>query len=426
MHDDGNAQDGGPTVRAIGGGENARPAGAPRLTVESLETPAYLVNHKFQIEWCNAAAQDDLFCLADGLPRSIEDSSLFSILLASRNVRRAEGLPELLKFHLAIAKKRASKAYMFLSNPRLDAREAELLGQLYDRVEPQGAHRMSVDVEVNLAARGEPEDWHRFVATFFREGIFFTVAPDDREQENFLAWLSRRDAVIRDLLRVRRPYVTQLAVIVADLESSMRICAELPPEQYFELINNIWSTMQPYLRKYYATYGKHAGDGLLYYFLPQPDSNYLMNAVRCAFEMQAAMRRVSRDWQRRKNWTNTLNLNIGLDHGEEWFGTFEGPTFIEFTALGDTINRAARLSDFARDGAVWVTKSMLSRMSEEERQSIRYGIRQRVADGQETIVPEMYARIANLADLDAPRNYKLQDIATMPVTELFDCADIEN
>lgn len=422
---------GGSNVTALNGraGAHSDDGGARQslhhLTVEDLSTPAYLVNHKFQVEWANGYALEQVFGRPDGLPRGIDDSSLFSLLLSSPVVRKADGLPELLKFHLAIAKKRASKTYLFLSNPDLDARESELMGQLYDRVEPIGAHRMTSEVEVNLAPRGETESWNKLYATFFREGIFFTVAPEERDQDSFLTWLARRDVVIRDLLRVRRPYVTPLAVLVADLQSSMRICAELPPEQYFELINSIWTTMQPYLRKYFATYGKHAGDGMLYYFLPQPDSDYLVNAICCAFEMQQAMQRVNRDWQRKKNWMKTLHLNIGLDQGEEWFGTFEGPTFIEFTALGDSINRAARLSDFCQDGAIWATKSMLSRLGEDDRARVRYGIRQTMANGTETVVPEMYSRISNLVDLDEPKNHKLSDIATLAAAELFDIDGLE-
>ena len=136
--------------------------------------------------------------------------------------------------------------------------------------------------------------------------------------------------------------------------------------------------------------------------------------------MQAAMEKVSRDWKRKKNWLTDLHLNIGLDQGEEWFGTFEGPTFIEFTALGDTINRAARLSDFCTDGRIWITKGMMSRLSEDERARIRYGVRQKLENGSETVIPEMYARISNLVDLDDPKHHKLHDIATLAAAELFD------
>ena len=64
-----------------------------------------------------------------------------------------------------------------------------------------------------------------------------------------LALLARRDLVIRDLLRGRKPYMTPLAVLVADIQSSVKICAELPPEEYFELINQIWGTMEPIFLK---------------------------------------------------------------------------------------------------------------------------------------------------------------------------------
>ena len=426
---DGNGTTPSNNVTSINAGASANDRPPPsilsHLTVEDLQAPAYLVNHKFQVEWANDHALKDLFGRENGLPRSIDDSSLFSLLLSSPSLRQADSLPEMMRFHLTIAKRRASKAYLFLSNPNLDAREAELMGQLFDKVTAVPQSKMSCDTEVNLAPSGEPARWHKMYATFFREGIFFTVAPEESATDSFLTWLGRRDVVIRDLLRVRRPYVTALAVLVADLQSSMRICAELPPEQYFELINSIWATMQPYLRKHYATYGKHAGDGMLYYFLPQPDSNYITNAITCAFEMQMAMRKVNRDWAAKKNWMTDLHLNFGLEQGEEWFGTFEGPTFIEFTALGDTINRAARLSDFSREGSIWITKSMLSRLSEDERRKVRFGIRQTMANGTETIIPEMYSRIQNLVDMDDPRGHKLQDISTLAATELFDIEGVE-
>jgi len=71
---------------------------------------------------------------------------------------------------------------------------------------------------------------------------------------------------------------------------------------------------------------------------------------------------VSRSWKGRKNWLNDLRLNIGLDEGEEWFGTYQTPTHLEFTVLGDTIKRASRLSDFARRGSVWVSKTMMAKL----------------------------------------------------------------
>ena len=72
-------------------------------------------------------------------------------------------------------------------------------------------------------------------------------------------------------------------------------------------------------------------------------------------------------------WVNELYLNIGLNEGEEWFGTYRTATTVEFTVLGDTINHAGRLSDFARYGAVWATKNLIGKHSQRSAKAGRPG-----------------------------------------------------
>ncbi len=120
------------------------------------------------------------------------------------------------------------------------------------------------------------------------------------------------------------------------------------------------------------------------------------------------------------NWLNELWFNIGLNEGEEWFGTYQTPTHLEFAVLGYTINRAARLSDFAQCGTVWVSKSVLSKLSTEEHKTVQFGIRHTGEAGEEVLVPQSYARISNLLDLAQPQDLKFQDISGLTVAEIFD------
>jgi class 3 adenylate cyclase len=244
--------------------------------------------------------------------------------------------------------------------------------------------------------------------------------PEGVESEGLLNFLARRDEVIRSLLRKRLPVLTDLAVMVADLQNSVKICSELPPEEYFELINEICSAMSPVFRKYFGTHGKHAGDGLLYYFFPQPDSNYIFNALRCAREIRSEMQKISKAWQIRKNWLNELYLNIGLTEGQEWLGTFQTETSVEFVVLGDSINQASRISDFARFGAIWATKSFMGKLSTEERLKVRFGVTRSTPEGREVFVSSSYATVSALVSLESARNDKLRDIATLPVTEVVE------
>lgn len=397
--------------------------GPLRLTVENLNTPAYLINRRFEVEWCNEAAMVEGLVDRDSMDREIDHRNLFRMFLSGGIIRQMDSREELLSLHLAIARNFLSYEKLMMAAGGGDRDLVSWLLHTFEEVSVSSPESGVVTAVINLAPPTEEPRWHRVYASFFREGVFFTYAPLQEDQESILTLLARRDLVIRDILRRRQPYLTPMAVLVADLQSSCKICAELPPEEYFHLINEIWSAMEPLLRRYYATHGKHVGDGMLYYFLPQPDSNFVFNAVRCATEMREKMREISARWNSRKNWINDLKLNFGIDEGKEWFGTYQTPTHIEFTALGDTINRAARLSDFARDGSIWVTKNVLGNLKSEERELLTYGVRRRADDGEPVLVRSTFARIGSLVEGNSINASKLSDISTLPVTEVLDLVE---
>lgn len=303
--------------------------------------------------------------------------------------------------------------------PLIDSRDAELLESLYGASEPVETCPLS-HARTGQAGRQAIEGYDLY-AVFFREGILFVYVPAGIRDDSTLEILSRRHQVIHDLLERRLPFLTHVAVLVADLQDSTRICAELPPEEYFALVNEIWGSTESIFLKYHGVHGKHSGDGIVYYFFPQPDSNYVLNAIRCSHELKQQMREVSRSWRTRKNWLEELCLNIGLNEGREWFGTY--PTNVEFTVLGDTINHAGRLSDFATDGSIWVTKSMLITLSTEEREQLRYGIQRRTENGDEVLVSNFYSSISEMLDPTNERYARFHAIAHLAVSEITDVLD---
>lgn len=390
---------------------------APRLTIEQVAHPAFMVNHNFEVIWFNQAGQRILLGGAAGLPPTSEGRNLFRLLLLQDGAERNR--LALLRFHLALAKERLSKPTLKSLCHDAPAEGIALLDRLYDEVRPE-SDRPILEAPIDLERDTGELATFRAYAAFFREGILVVLVPADLSSDSLLGFLARRDQVIRSLLSKRLPVLTELAVLVADLQNSVKICSELPPEEYFELINEIYATMSPIFRRYYGTHGKHAGDGLLYYFFPQPDSNYIFNALRCAYEIKREIRKISKGWQIRKNWLNELYLNIGLTEGQEWLGTFLSATSVEFMVLGDSINQAARISDFARYGSIWATKSFIGKLSPDERSRVRFGVNRTTPEGREVFVSSSYATVSALVSLENARNEKLRDIAALPVTEIVD------
>ncbi len=388
---------------------------SPQLTLDEIAHPSYMVNYNFELTWYNETARRDVFGFA-AAPHDSEARNIFPMLLHASGNSTARR-DDLLRLHLSLAKPRLSKACMQRIAKGLDAPLAMLIEELYDQTDTVTA-QASIEVPFTLHGDdGRAESWVVY-GIYFREGILIVHTPTGQAEPGLLAFFARRDVLIRSLLRKRHPVLMPLAVLVADLQNSVKICSELPPAEYFELINEVWSEMAPIFRKYYGTNGKHVGDGMVYYFFPQPDSNYVCNAMLCAQEVKLAMRNVSRSWKLRKNWHNDLYLNIGLQEGKEYLGTFQTATSVEFAVLGDTINHAARLSDFAREGAIWATKNVIGKLTLEERARIEYGVTRRAEGDREHFVPATYSQLGALVDLESGRHEKLREISTLLITEV--------
>ncbi len=389
-------------------------SGELRLTVDDIAHPAYMVNYNFELVWFNDQARTQVFSGLADLPASSEERSLFRLIATSES---GSDETALLRFYVSLAKGRISADCFARLCRGISSQKFSSLQQYY--AEEAGA---AAEAVINFPLSREDGSRQNVFVSYFREGLFIVHVPDGSDPESMLEFLARRDEVIRSLLRRRLPVLTQLAVLVADLQSSVKICSELPAEEYFELINEIWAATGPIFRKYAGTYGKHVGDGMVYYFFPQPDSSYLMNALLCSQEIKQKMQAISKAWQIRKQWLNELYLNTGITEGQEWLGTFQSATSVEFVVLGDTINQAARISDFARHGAIWATKSLIGKLSGEERERINFGVRRKTPDGREIHVPSSFALVASLADISSSE-HKLNDIAALPITEITEVAE---
>ncbi len=318
-----------------------------------------MVNNNFELIWWNNIAQHSFFNHNDELPGDLESRNLLQLLFGTESASDADRMGEILRPHLAAGKKRLSQQALMKIYSALDGNQLGILKDVYEQTQPVGKEPMIHFPTMLLDGDGELTP-HDLYICFYREGIFFTYSPVVLDDNYLLEFLSKRNQVINELLKQRKPYLTDVTVMVADVQNSIKICSELPAEEYFELINNIWQESAPIFRKYYGTYGKHAGDGMVYYFFPQPDCDYKLNAIQCSLELQNMMKGITQQWQARKGWFSDIFLNIGLNEGQEWFGSYHAGGHVEFTVLGETINYASRISDFARNGSIWATKNMLN------------------------------------------------------------------
>lgn len=385
-------------------------AGPPLLDIEESGHPAYLVDRNFALVWTNAAS-------ASLIGRGDPGRNLFGALLG-HDGWPAASREEALRFHLGIAKQVGAVVPAALRP--LPEEQQTLLRRLEAEIQPLPAALVAHAV---LAEAGRPTAC--LYAVQFRQGTLFVHVSGGRIPEQLTSLLGGREPAAAEAGRRRRPVLSEVAVLAMELDDATRIWSALPAEEYFELINEIWLMADPIVRRHHGVQGKHPGDGLVCYFLAQRDTGYAWNAVQAADEIREAMRRVSKGWQLRKGWTTELALNVGLDEGQQWLGSLGGPGQLEFTMFGDPLNRAVRISDFARFGAIWASKNLIVKLAPEDRRRVVYGVHRRDKEGRHAFVPSVFSTVDRLADVNAGPGIRLHDIARLPITEIVEIASSE-
>lgn len=392
-----------------------------QVTVSNINSPAYLVNHNFEIEWINKPAEELIFNRNIKEIVDVKSRNVFRLLLNDEVRNGVQSWQETVILHLTILQNRISGENFNCIYEGITNNEVKILSDLYKQKNNSAKENIyHIPVSVIKSDGCRSSYWVHSMS--FREGTFFIFVPTDSINTALLDMLTQRGKVIDHLLKNRLPSLVSLCVLIADLQDSVKISAELLPAQYFEMVNELWQSVGPTFERYNAIYGKHAGDGMLYYFIQKPGVNYLMNAVNCAIEIREVMKELSSKWRLKKGWNNELFLNTGINEGQEFFGTIQSANNIEFTALGDTINIAGRLSDFAHNGEIWTTKNLISRLAQEERNKIRFGVHHDNQTGR-TFIRNSFSRISDIMKNDNPHFSHLSAISGLPITEIKEKID---
>lgn len=141
-----------------------------------------------------------------------------------------------------------------------------------------------------------------------------------------------------------------IGVLFADVRGSTELAARLGPKAYADLLNRFYRTANAVLLQHDAFIDKMIGDEVMALFLPGfCGPEYRRIAVETAEKLQRSVHEGG-DGQA---W---LPMGVGVHVGQAWVGSVGGEGVTDFTALGDTVNVAARLRSAAKAGEVVISE----------------------------------------------------------------------
>lgn len=133
----------------------------------------------------------------------------------------------------------------------------------------------------------------------------------------------------------------QLTFVFTDIEGFTTLSEKLSAEKLSEVLNSYLDGACTIILRHGGMIDKFIGDAVMSIFnapLPQPD--HLARAVRCALELDA----YAEAFRIKQNIAGVPfgKTRLGIHSGPAVMGNFGSQSRMEFTALGDTVNTAAR------------------------------------------------------------------------------------
>ena len=145
-----------------------------------------------------------------------------------------------------------------------------------------------------------------------------------------------------------------VSVLCSDIRGFTRISADMDTEDIVSMLNEYFAALTDCIFRHDGTVDKFVGDAILAVFgSPEVDPQHHRNAIVVAMEMQHAMEELNR--QRSAQGHATCQVGIGVHSGEVFHGFIGSPERMEFTIIGDAVNRAARYCDGAKPSEVLIS-----------------------------------------------------------------------
>ncbi len=134
-------------------------------------------------------------------------------------------------------------------------------------------------------------------------------------------------------------------ILFADIRQFTTLSEDLEPEEVITLLNSYFATMVPIVFKYEGTLDKFIGDELMAVFRDHPyGERASLRAIRAGIEITRAVETMGKQ---AGSHASRLEIGIGINTGKVVIGNVGSENRKDYTAIGDTVNVAARLEKIA-------------------------------------------------------------------------------
>ena len=144
-----------------------------------------------------------------------------------------------------------------------------------------------------------------------------------------------------------------ISMLFSDVQGFTSMSEVLPPETLLAVLNEYLDEMSDIVFNEGGTLDKYIGDAVMaLYGAPTALPDHAVHACRTALLMQRRLGQLNEKWRSEGREWGDLFIRIGVNTGSPVVGNIGGERRFDYTALGDSVNLAARLEPACKNYGV--------------------------------------------------------------------------
>lgn len=149
-------------------------------------------------------------------------------------------------------------------------------------------------------------------------------------------------------------HLQDVTVFFADIEDFTTLAEYIEPAELLSVLNQYHELVVEIVLSNGGTIDKFIGDAVMaLYNTPLPQEDHPLRAVKTATEILAALPGFHEGLPE----AFRLKINFGVHSGPAIVGNVGSPEIMDFTAVGDTVNVAARLQSLSENGQILISEA---------------------------------------------------------------------
>lgn len=148
-----------------------------------------------------------------------------------------------------------------------------------------------------------------------------------------------------------------VAVLFVDIRGFTPMSENLQPEQVVQILNEYLTLTTESIFKHNGMLDKFIGDATMAVFnAPFDLEDYLYEAVATAWDIKSGSEKLEKKLM--EQFGRTVSFGIGVNCGDAVVGNIGCNFRMDYTAIGDTVNTAARLESRAKAGQILISEKL--------------------------------------------------------------------